>query len=246
MLNRVRLYFIEKSDGLLLYYEEQKNIFTEKGIDNEKIFHLNNTVDVPGGGYCEAALKRSFVFVGRLQERKKIDLLIESIQIIKMKISNVSLVIVGDGAERGRLEQLAEVKGVSENISFLGRITDHSTLKKIFNESIAYVSPGAVGLGVLHAFGYGCPVITAKKDSNHGPEYYNLDEEENCILTDGSKEDLAFSMIRLMEDTDLMELLGRNAARHYSENRTIGGMVEKTVSAINSIYSNFERKNSEE
>ena len=101
-----------------------------------------------------------------------------------------------------------------------GIITDAELLKKYFSKSFAYVSPNHVGLGVVHSFAYGVPVVT-KRNSNHAQEFYYLKHQNNALLYEG---DLSESMLKLIMERNLAQQLGVNAHTFYLKNLGIDQM----------------------
>jgi glycosyltransferase involved in cell wall biosynthesis len=63
-------------------------------------------------------------WVGRLSREKGCDLFLESARIIQGKIPAAKFCVVGDGALRGKLEQLAGRLGIASAVSFLGMRDD--------------------------------------------------------------------------------------------------------------------------
>ncbi len=113
---------------------------------------------------------------------------------------------------------------------FHGETNDPDLLRECYSRALAYVSPGHVGLGVLHSFAYGVPVVTSAR-ANHGPEAANLRPGENCLLFDKST-DLATRLIQLINDRAFAARLGANAYRLYSVERSMNTMVRAFKSAI--------------
>ncbi len=60
------------------------------------------------------------LFAGRLIHEKRVDLLLNAIAVAKKEIPTITCAIIGDGPERGLLEDLAVKLGVEENVSFTG------------------------------------------------------------------------------------------------------------------------------
>ena len=229
VVNDIRDWLIKKADAVLLYDPK------------EKIFVAQNTVHVPNHHDCSGHVKNNLLFVGRLQKRKNIDLLIEVFARIHEKIPrDIRLEIVGDGEERKNLEKRVRELGLEEEVKFHGRLYQHDLLEKIFSRAYAYLSPGHVGLGVLHSFAFGVPVITRKtmipcKNSKkrHGPEFLNLKNGFNSIIFTNEKE-LEMAMRRICIDRQFAAHLGKNAYKLYSEERTLEMMLNGFKKAIES------------
>lgn len=232
-INRLRVWLADRADGLLLYYKEAIEDFAGAKSLTNRVFAINNTIGVSNAGRSTAASRSRFIFVGRLQKRKKIGAIIAAFRALQEKSPDLTLDVVGDGEIREQLQAAAQ--GL-ENIVFHGKVTDESALKKLFDESIAYVSPGAIGLGVLHAFAYGCPVITVRHDPLHGPEFNNLIHNENAIIVeDQSVDSLRNAMLALANDEKKQTNLSKAAYSFYAEHRTLDVMSEKMLAAVNSV-----------
>ncbi len=69
------------------------------------------------------------LFVGRLVPYKGADMLIDAIAALDENVrSKIILTIVGDGAERSRLEQMVEKHGLQQQVNFTGWVAQQETL----------------------------------------------------------------------------------------------------------------------
>ena len=89
-------------------------LFTDVAVEKQPIVanadsKNNNTVE--------------FITVGRLDAWRGFDLVIESFARLAKEKSNVHLTIVGKGADKERLQQLAKALNVSEKITFAGKVS---------------------------------------------------------------------------------------------------------------------------
>lgn len=229
--NLARNALMHRADGNILYGEADVARMLSSGISPATIYVAHNTIHVPNSDNCSNAPKKSLLFVGRAQARKRVDLLIDAFaEIIKEVPRDVVVEIVGSGEENETLRKLALIRGVSERVIFRGEITAPEALKDCFSRAFAYVSPGHVGLGVLHSFAYGVPVITAAH-AQHAQEAENLQEGVNSLLF-GDPQDLRLCLSRIVRDSELARSLGSNAYRLYVERRTMSAMVQTFISAI--------------
>ena len=229
--NEIRRVVMCRADGHILYGEADVERMVSSGIRRESIYVAHNTIHVPNHCDCSNIPKNTFLFVGRAQARKRVDQLIRAFATIVSQIPRDFVIeIVGSGSENARLMDLAASCGIGDRVIFRGEITDAVALKECYSRALAYVSPGDVGLGVLHSFAYGVPLITATA-AHHGPEAENLKDSVNCILFEGDK-NLASSMLSLINHRALAARLGANAYRLYSEKRSMDVMVRAFVAAI--------------
>jgi len=95
-----------------------------------------------------------FVTIARLVPHKRIDLLVEAFNRMRLP-----LVVIGDGPERTKLARRA-----ADNIRFLG-IQSDSVIESLLNQARAYVCPGEedFGIAIVEAQAAGCPVIAYGK-----------------------------------------------------------------------------------
>ena len=241
VVNDIRDWLMKKADAVLLYGPEEADKMIQRGVPIEKIFVAQNTIHVPNHRDYSSHSKNSLLFVGRLQKRKKIDLLIEAFARIHEKIPmNIQLEIVGDGEEREVLEKRVKELELVERVKFHGRLYQHDLLETIFSRAYAYLSPGHVGLGVLHSFAYGVPVITRKpgfpcKNSKeqHAPEFLNLINGINSIIFTDEGE-LEKAMRKICNYRQFAAHLGHNAYKLYSKERTLDTMLNGFKKAIES------------
>jgi glycosyltransferase involved in cell wall biosynthesis len=121
------------------------------------------------------------------------------------------LLVIGEEADSGMFRREVQKLGCESLVEWLPAIYDHEKLKKSFDGAIAYVSPGHVGLGVVHAFGYGVPVITIEGE-NHSPEIEYC-SSSNSYLCD-SEAEVGKMMERCLRDPD--EHRGKRQAAYKS------------------------------
>lgn len=243
--NWLRVFFMKKADGILLYGTEDLDRIVSAGIPRSSIFVAPNTVHIDNCEDTSAFQKDSFLFVGRAQKRKKIDLLIHAFQNVADRLpSNVILNIVGAGPENARLKELVFSLKLSGRVVFHGELLSDDALKPLFQRAFAYVSPGAVGLGVLHSFAYGVPVVTAR-DDYHGPEFLNLRHGHNACLFDEISE-LEGLLVKLVNEPQFARFLGRNAFAHYQTERSLERMIGGFRLAIETCCTSTETVGPEE
>ena len=227
---RIRAVLAVAGDGIILYAPSAREEMVEAGVSPHRVSVATNTIWVNKPRDTSAAPKNQFIFVGRLQARKRVGELIRAFARVH-RSSPYNLLIVGGGEQRDELIDLAKSQGVDTKVRFTGPIHDESILSELFRQSVAYVSPGAVGLGVLHAFAYGVPVITARSQG-HGPEVEWIVDGETGLFTDGTIRDLSTSLLRLSDDREWARQLGRRAFELYQRNATPEHMLQGFENAV--------------
>ena len=206
LLHSLRRVLFNVSSGFVVYTEEGRNDLIQLGYRREKITVAYNTLRVDNHMRCTG--DAYFIFVGRLQRRKNIPHVLEVLKFLEAK-----LVIVGDGEEGPNLKRMVQEAGLEDKVTFVGAVYDQDQLKGYFEKAIGYVSPGAVGLGVVHSFAYGVPVLTSTKDKEHGPEFKYCNNENSFIYEDN----LMDAMNSAMNNRELREDKSRNAYSFYKK-----------------------------
>lgn len=227
----VRNQLMQRADRLLMYGDEEVDRMVANGVDPAKIVIAWNTIQVPNHRDHSEAQKGSLLYVGRLQERKRVDLVIQTFSMLQGRLDDeVTLDIVGGGEVGKELKRLAGKLDISHKVNFHGRIDEPERLAKIFSRAYAYVSPGPVGLGVLHSLAYGVPVITLR-DVRHGPEYHNLAHDENALICEDESV-IEDAMLNICTNKALAKRLGNNAYQYYVRERPLSRMLEGFRKAI--------------
>lgn len=160
-------------DGIFIYSNYARDLMIKEGLPAEKIFTIHNSLHYDQQKALRESIepsdifKRHFgnecptiIFIGRLTKVKKLDMILESLRILKEKGENYNLVFVGDGSERENLERKVESMGLRERVWFYGACYDEKQNAELIYNADLCVSPGNVGLTAMHALVFGCPVIT--------------------------------------------------------------------------------------
>lgn len=140
---------------------------------------LPNISIVPGGidfeeiaGTPPLGQQSDVIYVGRLLAHKRVDLLIRSIQRLRIRGTRVQCIIVGDGPARAGLERLSTELGLGEAVRFLG-IVPTASVYGLLKASKVFVSPSVregFGIAVLEANACGLPVVVVRAPDNASAE----------------------------------------------------------------------------
>src|SRR5690554_4332107 len=178
--------FFGLADNILVYERRSKELLIRYGFNPEKIHVIFNSLDYDAQKllrnkfssikkedlfpYFKDANLPILIFIGRLTKVKKLDLLLEAVNLINLKSVKVNLVIIGNGPERESLEKIGNV-GIKDGwLNFTGECYDEEVISMNLSMSDLCVSPGNVGLTAIHSLSYGTPVCTHNKMENQMPE----------------------------------------------------------------------------
>ncbi|MBO0594431.1 glycosyltransferase family 4 protein [Nesterenkonia sp. E16_7] len=179
---RVRLAFYRLTDGLLVYGDRAKELGSSYGVPAEKIQVIYNSIypealigsarETDAARTAEAAdddagSPATIIYSSRLTTRHRLDLLAEALGGMP-DAARPKLLIVGEGAERPRLEQVFAEHGV--DAEFLGAVYDYEQLRGLYARADLAVSVGGAGLNVTQAMSFGVPVLAEDGNPDSSPE----------------------------------------------------------------------------
>jgi len=157
----------------------------------------------------------------RLHYQKDLETLIKAINLIKNE--NLILLIVGDGEDKKRLENLANELGLEKRIKFLGFRND---IKKILKDSDLFIlSSRWEGLPVviLEAWAMRKPIIVS---AVHGIKSLVQDKMNGLLFKLGDEKDLAEKIKELIKDQNLRLKLANGGFKTVSEKYNLNLMVD--------------------
>lgn len=178
--------------------------------------------------------KDLLLYVSRLAPENRLDLLIEAVAMLRDSRPNLEVAIVGNGdAEQTRLETLAAQGGVADRFRFLGAIYEEDQLSPWFLSSKLFVYPANIGLSLLHAFGYGLPVITSSQIEAQNPEIVALENGRNGLLYEaGSAAALSQAIGDLLADEPRRASMATAASATVQERFNVPAMVDGMIAAV--------------
>jgi glycosyltransferase involved in cell wall biosynthesis len=154
------------------------------------------------------------LFVGRLVERKGVHLLLDAVAQLPREVRLV-LRVVGDGPDRGALEERARSLGLGDRVVFHGFVSSEEKVRH-FAQCDVFVLPAVVdakgdteGLGVvlLEAMTYGRPVIASAAG---GIVDIVRDGRNGWLVPPGDAAALAGAVAECMADPERAARLGAN------------------------------------
>ena len=156
----------------------------------------------------------NLLFVGRLDPRKGLHLLIEAMpEVVKRTRGRARLLVIGDSYLRARLEASVPA-AVRQHIRFLGHVPS-SDLARWYRTGDVFVSPASgnesFGIVLLEAMASGCPVVASDI-----PGYRSVVQPDvNGVMFEaGAVPALADALVRLVEDPERRQTLAtRGRAR---------------------------------
>jgi glycosyltransferase involved in cell wall biosynthesis len=228
LLKRHRSWVVRQADRVIVPSQYLANWVVKWGVPTEKIAVIYNAVEIPDKVEpLSIPLKTPVkaVTVGRLVPWKQVDGLIEALN----EISELGLVVVGDGPERPRLERIAQELGVSGRVYFPGQRSKKETLSLMAACDLFVLNSTYEGLPhtVLEAMALGLPVIATAVGGT--PEVVRDGETGLLVPLNG---ELTGTLKRVVNDYHLRQVLSQRARHWVCQNLSAEQMVKQTETVL--------------
>jgi glycosyltransferase involved in cell wall biosynthesis len=168
------------------------------------------------------------LFCGGLYKQKRIEFLLQAAKLIRTKIPDFELLIVGEGPDRPLVEQAA---ASNSWIHYAGAIHGPA-IAQYWHAAKVLLMPGLVGLVIVDGFIARCPIVTTRYPY-HSPEIAYLEHGFNGVVTADNIESFSAAAIQLLEDNDALDILRLGCAQS-ADNYTLDKMVENFAQGIES------------
>ncbi|MDE6315345.1 MAG: glycosyltransferase [Muribaculaceae bacterium] len=176
--------FFGLADKVFLYGNYAKKVAIGQGFDESKLVVIHNSLDyeqqvklrekLSSSDIYTAHFKNSnpvLLFIGRLTSVKRLDQLVDAVEILKERGEIYNVVFIGDGEQRLNLERQVSEKGLDDQFWFYGKCYDDTENAELIYNADLCVAPGNVGLTAMHTMVFGCPVLTHDDFSQQMPEF---------------------------------------------------------------------------
>ena len=209
----------------------------QHGLRDEDITVIHNGVSLdrqtaPPGA---RASNPTFLYLGRLQAYKRVDLILRAVAKLSTHIPSVRLIIAGRGPEERRLKDLARRLGIGCRVEFAGFVTEASK-RELFAHAWANVlmsTREGWGITVLEAAAVGTPTVASIAP---GLRDAVRDGSTGLLVREANASALADALARLAWDGEYARSLGR-AARRLAERTTWERAAEQTEAHLLGVVS---------
>jgi len=164
--------------------------------------------------------------ISRLVPIKGLKDLLEALPLITEQIPNLHWLVVGDGPEKQVLQQLAQQKGLAEQVHFVGFRKDIPRCLKAIDIYISTSYSEGFGLSIIEAMAAKVPVISTPVG---GISDFLIDRVNGLAVPAHRPEQIARSILYLYQNPDLREKLIEAAYTLVSERFTLDKMAEQTL-----------------
>lgn len=177
------------------------------------------------------------LFVGRLEARKGIDVLLEAIPLVTAEIPSVRFQIVGDdslarengdGTYRSAFNDRYGNQAWARQVEFAGKVDD-AALRSFYRGCDLFVAPSrfeSFGLVFLEAMRVAKPVIGC---AIGGMKEIVRDDVNGILIEPGDPTALARAILKLVRSTELRTRMGNAGRAIYAEHFTALAMARRSI-----------------
>ena len=212
LLNYLETAFIRKTDFQLTISEATKAELVNRKILSDNIKVVNPGTDIIP--HNAERLKNQILFVGNIEERKGLHVIIRALS--KIKNQDYRLIIVGDFKRdkkyTDRIKKMIDQYKLGEKIFFKGKISDEELIK-LYSESEIFIFSSELegyGLSLIDAMKCGLAVIASDISST---KEIVTDGIDGILYKKDDYEMLAEKLNMLMTDSDLRNMLAENSLK---------------------------------
>ena len=230
----------KKAEALIAVSDEEKRIITKAGFPPRRVRVVYNGFDPAGEESSEEVerMRREYGLrdrivignMGRLNRTKRLHILIRAFRMLQQRTTlPVSLLIVGDGPERSRLEREAArgsdrtgYRGKND-VVFTGYINRGDRVLTLFDLFVLPTSYEGCSNVLVEAMSKGLPIVTTDIPSvrwmfEQGKDALLFPPDDTAVL--------CRDMLRLVEDGRLRDALSRGVRKRFEKYFTMDRMLQ--------------------
>ena len=242
----IRLRWTRMFKHIFLYTDAEVRALRRNGFKSQTLTGMNNGLDqkkidsailawddarLRAWRQAQGLTNRTMLLSStRLDPKNKFHLMMDALLSIRRAIPDVVWCLIGAGPERDRLAAAARDAGLGDCVRFVGELYDENALAPWFLSAKLLVHPGAIGLSLLHAFGYGLPVVTHGSAERHGPEFGAFEENvDGRTFREGDSASLAGTITGLLLDEPARAAMKQHVQHTARYDYNVDVMVERFV-----------------
>ncbi len=174
------------------------------------------------------------LYIGRIDPEKSIENVLRAFSKTLQKVPEAEFILIGDGADKSRLEKLTETLEITENVRFLGRVLPPD-LYELYRTGSVFATASETetqGIVLIEAAATGLPLVAV--DAGAVKEICRNNENGFlCQPNDVNK--IAGSLVKILNDKKLQKKMSEASlkiAKTHDLNRTLERFEEIYKSVI--------------
>ena len=236
-LGRIRSRMLFRSAWFAALSTDARQELLARGVPDARILPLPNGVDLkvyrPVARAERARLRERLglpqdrvigTFVGRLHPVKDVDTLLAA----TARVPELTLVVAGDGPERGRLEADATRLGIQDRAVFLGESSEVAEVLRASDAFLLSTHGEGMSNALLEGMACGLPCLASR---SVGGAAELLDSGRGMLLPDGDVPAWAAAIQRLVGEPSVRESTGAAAASFVAQTLSLDSAADRLAQA---------------
>lgn len=171
------------------------------------------------------------LYTGRLRNRKAVSVLVGAFAMLLEEFPCATVVLVGDGKQRGALQRQSRELRIEQAVRFVGSVP-RSEMARWYASADIFCLPSifeGLSLSILEAMAHGLPVVAT---SFAGNVEVVMNQETGILVPPEDARSLAKALTQLAGDDALRSRMGRAGAKRFIEHY----LAESTARAYARVY----------
>jgi glycosyltransferase involved in cell wall biosynthesis len=227
-LKNLRSFATRRANTVIVPSQYLANAITRWGVSGTKTVVVYNAIELPSWTISTIPLSTQFkiVTVGRLVRWKQVDHLIEALK----GCVGTGLVIIGDGPERNRLEDIVRKNQLTDRVYFAGQRSKEETLGLMAACDLFVLNSSYEGFPhvVLEAMTAGLPVVATAAGGT--PELVR-NGENGLLIAPHANGALSKTLMKLVSSSEERQRLA-SGAQQTTQRFQRSAMIEATEAVL--------------
>ena len=163
------------------------------------------------------------LYIGRIDPEKSIEIVLKAFKTVSSKIDDAEFILIGDGADKARLEKMAKHLELEDKVRFLGRILPPD-LYELYRTGTVFATASETetqGIVLIEAAATGLPLVAV--DAGAIKEICKNDKN-GYLCQPEDIEGIAKSLIKILSDPEKQKEMSQRSlkiAKNHDLNHTL-------------------------
>ena len=241
---------LKHATGFQSVGESERKEFLKLGATPASIYRLDNPVELEKFELTKKENiikkenledKKFLLFLGRINEKKGIELLLESFFNILKKERKLFLVLAGSGTKEYEIviKKLVSKLGLKENVIFTGLVTENEKIELLESASLFVLTSHSDvhPIAVQDALTMSLPVVIT-----HACDYPEVKEYDAGIIVDEEINQITDAILAIINDDEKLKIMSKNARKLVLERFEFNIQMKKYEEMYKDVIKRFYKK----
>jgi glycosyltransferase involved in cell wall biosynthesis len=235
-------FVLRKYARVVAVSDEVKHRLLKAGVPGDTIRLIRNGIELRPFGNATPSLRDSTSestlivgLIGRLSIEKGIDIFLRAAARVLVEFPSARFLVVGDGPDKDKLEQLVDQLNIRESVSMLGRRSDMPSVYASLDVMVASSRQEGLPMAILEGMASGLSLVATAV--GEVPTVV-ADGKTGLLVPPGDVDSLAEGILSLLRDPEMRARFGAAAKQRvedeYSASRMTADYLRVYAEAIES------------